>query len=347
VTRLPRYRTGDTELDQRIADLIAQIGDVPDSDLIFELIVSAVRLARDRAQRGDLKIANSALKEMRYAFAVFEPYRAARKAAIFGSARTTRDDPLYAQTVALARELAQADWMVITGAGPGIMEAGIEGAGAANSFGVSIRLPFEATTTQFLADDPKLVNFRYFFTRKVTFVKEAHAFVLLPGGFGTLDEGFELLTLVQTGKAPPAPIVLLDVPGGTFWLSWMQFVERELRDRRYISPVDVNLVKITDDVTVALGEITSFYRNYHSLRFVEGDLVLRMHKLPDEAGLAQINSDFADIVTTGRIEAATASKAEIADNDVPDLARLRMRFDRHSYSRLRALIDWLNAEVPV
>ncbi len=206
-----------------------------------------MRLARDRATRGDLKIANAALKEMRYAFSVFEPYRAARKAAIFGSARTRRDDPLYEQTAALARELADADWMVITGAGPGIMEAGIEGAGAANSFGVSIRLPFEAATTQFLADDPKLVNFRYFFTRKVTFVKEAHAFVLLPGGFGTLDEGFELLTLVQTGKAPPAPIVLLDVPGGTFWLSWVQFVERELRARGYISPEDMKLVKITDD----------------------------------------------------------------------------------------------------
>jgi uncharacterized protein (TIGR00730 family) len=342
VARLPRYRTGDPELDQRIVDLIAQIGDVHDSDLVFELIVSAVRLARDRAQRGDLKIANSALKEMRYAFAVFEPYRAARKAAIFGSARTTRDDPLYEQTVALARALAQADWMVITGAGPGIMEAGIEGAGAANSFGVSIRLPFEATTTQFLADDPKLVNFRYFFTRKVTFVKEAHAFVLLPGGFGTLDEGFELLTLVQTGKAPPAPIVLLDVPGGTFWLSWMQFVERELRARGYISAVDVSLVSITDDVSVALSEITGFYRNYHSLRFVEGDLVLRMQHAPDEAELADLNAQFGDILSSGHIEATAASPAEIADNDVPDLARLKMRFDRHSYSRLRALIDRLN-----
>jgi uncharacterized protein (TIGR00730 family) len=343
VARLPRYRTGDAELDQRIADLIEQIGDVTDSDLVFELIVSAVRLARDRAQRGDLKIANSALKEMRYAFAVFEPYRTARKAAIFGSARTTRDDPLYAQTTALARALAQADWMVITGAGPGIMEAGIEGAGAANSFGVSIRLPFEAATTQFLADDPKLVNFRYFFTRKVTFVKESHAFVLLPGGFGTLDEGFELLTLVQTGKAPPAPIVLLDVPGGTFWLSWMQFVERELRARGYISPVDTNLVKITDDVEVALAEVTGFYKNYHSLRFVEGDLVLRMHHLPDDSTIAQFNEEFADILSSGAITAAEASKAEIADNDVPELARLRMRFDRHSYSRLRVLIDSLNA----
>ena len=343
MARLPRYRTGDPELDRDIEALITKVGDVHDADLVFELIVSAVRLARDRATRGDLKIANAALKEMRYAFAVFEPYRTARKAAIFGSARTRRDDPLYSQTTALARALAAADWMVITGAGPGIMEAGIEGAGASNSFGVGIRLPFEAATTQFLADDPKLVNFRYFFTRKVTFVKEAHAFVLLPGGYGTLDEGFELLTLVQTGKAPPAPIVLLDVPGGTFWLSWMQFVERELRARGYISPEDVDLVKITDDVGVALEEVTGFYRNYHSLRFVEGDLVLRMRCLPSPERLEAINRDFSGILASGVIEATTASKAEIADDDVPDLARLRMRFDRKSYSRLRQLIDRINA----
>jgi uncharacterized protein (TIGR00730 family) len=342
VARLPRYRTGDAELDKQIAALIAQIGDVHDGDLVFEMIVSAVRLARDRASRGDLKIANAALKEMRYAFSVFEPYRSARKAAIFGSARTRRDDPLYDQTVALARGLAEADWMVITGAGPGIMEAGIEGAGAANSFGVSIRLPFEAATTQFLADDPKLVNFRYFFTRKVTFVKEASAFVLLPGGFGTLDEGFELLTLVQTGKAPPAPVVLLDVPGGTFWLSLLQFVEHELNARGYISPEDLELVKITDDVSVALDAITSFYGNYHSLRFVEGALVLRMHRLPSDDVTAELNREFADIVVSGAIEAVGASKAEISDNDVPELARLRMRFNRHGYARLRMLIDRLN-----
>jgi hypothetical protein len=203
-------------------------------------------------------------------------------------------------------------------------------------------LPFEAATTQFLADDPKLVSFRYFFTRKVTFVKEAHAFVLLPGGFGTLDEGFELLTLVQTGKAPPAPIVLLDVPGGTFWLSWMQFVERELRARGYISPEDLRLVKITDDASVALAEITGFYRNYHSLRFVEGDLVLRMQHLPAQERIDALNADFGDILASGHIEPAATSNAEIGDDDVPDLARLRMRFDRRSYSRLRELIDVLN-----
>jgi hypothetical protein len=341
MARLPRYRTGDPELDQQLADLIAGLGDVHDADLVFELMVSAVRLARDRASRGDLKMANAALKEMRYAFTVFEPYRSARKAAIFGSARTTRDDPLYHQTVAIARELAAVDWMVITGAGPGIMEAGIEGAGAANSFGVSIRLPFEAATTQFLADDPKLVNFRYFFTRKVTFVKEAHAFVLLPGGFGTLDEAFELLTLVQTGKSVPAPIVLLDVPGGTYWRSWTEFIERELDNRNYVSSGDLALFSITDDVHVALAEVTGFYRNYHSLRFVDGDLVLRMNELPSAEVLAHLNHDFADIAS-GPIEPAETSRAEIADHDVPDLARLRMRFDRHSYARLHVLIRRLN-----
>ncbi|MGQ0823829.1 MAG: TIGR00730 family Rossman fold protein [Actinomycetota bacterium] len=341
--RMPRYRTGDPELDQQIADLIGLLGDdVRDTDLLFELVVSTVRLARDHASRGDLKMANAALKEMRYAFAVFEPYRAARKAAIFGSARTKQDDPLYDQTVRLARELAEADWMVITGAGPGIMEAGIEGAGAANSFGVSIRLPFEAATSQFLADDPKLVNFRYFFTRKVTFVKEGDAFVLLPGGFGTLDEAFELLTLVQTGKATPAPIVLLDVPGGTYWQTWMQFVERELRDRGYITGEDMNLVKITDDVAVAIDEVTGFYANYHSLRFVDGDLVLRLHSAPTDDELAQYNDDFADVVARGQIERAEPSKAELADNDAPELDRLRFRFDRHGWARLRALINRLN-----
>ncbi len=341
--RMPRYRTGDPEIDQQISELIAQLGpEVRNSDLLFELMVSTVRLARDHVSRGDLKLANAALKEMRYAFAVFEPYRSARKAAIFGSARTTRDDPLYDQTMRLARELSEADWMVITGAGPGIMEAGIEGAGAANSFGVSIRLPFEAGTSQFLTDDPKLVNFRYFFTRKVTFVKEAHAFVLLPGGFGTLDEAFELLTLVQTGKAPPAPIVLLDVPGGTYWTTWLQFVEAELRDRGYISPHDLELVKITDNADVALEEITTFYRNYHSLRFVDGDLVLRMHTLPMAPELAALNEEFADIITRGPIAPTEPSKAELADDDVPDLARVRFRFDRHGFARLRTLIDRLN-----
>jgi len=341
MTRMPRYRTGVPGLDERIGELAEQVGGV-DDDLVFELVVSSVRLGLDRANRGDLKIANAALKEMREAFHVFGPYRAAHKAAIFGSARTQRDDPLYAQTVRIARDLAAADWMVITGAGPGIMEAGVEGAGADSSFGVGIRLPFEAVTTQFLDDDPKLLSFRYFFTRKLTFVKEADGFVLLPGGFGTLDEAFELLTLVQTGKAPPAPIVLLDVPGGTYWSTWRDFVERELVVRGYISPGDMTLVRVTDDPEVALEELTRFYANYHSLRFVDGDLVLRMRRAPTADELDRLNDDFADIVARGRIESVRTSRIEVAQDDVPDLARLRFRFDRFSYPRLRHLVDALN-----
>ena len=239
--RLPRYRTGDPELDTIVVELLERSGSDPaNQDLVFELIASALRLARDGADRGDLKIANAALKEMRYTFHVFAPYRHALKVAMFGSARTEPDDPLYEQARAFAAAMAERDWMVITGAGPGIMEAGLEGAGPDHSFGVSIRLPFEASSSQFIAGDPKLVNFRYFFTRKLAFVKEADGFVLLPGGYGTLDEAFELLTLVQTGKAQPGPIVLLDVPGGTYWSSWARVRPRRAhgpRLRRRARPV--------------------------------------------------------------------------------------------------------------
>jgi uncharacterized protein (TIGR00730 family) len=340
---MPRYRTGDPELDRAVADLVAKSGAQRDQDLVYELVVSALRLARDGADRGDMKIANAAVKEMRYAFHVFSPYRSARKAAIFGSARTQPDDPLYDQTRRLATALAANDWMIITGAGPGIMTAGIEGAGPDNSFGVSIRLPFEATTSQFIVDDPKLVNFRYFFTRKLTFVKESDGFALLPGGFGTLDEAFELLTLLQTGKAQPSPVVLLDVPGGTYWQGWKAFVEDELTGRGYISKRDLSLLKITDDVTVAVDELDGFYANYQSQRFVEGVLVIRMLHAPTEEQLQALNEEFADIVVRGHIEAIEPTAAEIADDDHVDLARIAFRFDRHDWARLRELIDALNA----
>jgi uncharacterized protein (TIGR00730 family) len=341
--RLPRYRTGDPALDERIVELIDSLGRVADADLIFEMVVSALRLASEPANRGDLKIANAALKEMRHAFNVFAPYRSTRKAAIFGSARTRTVDPLYDQTVRVARRLAEHEWMVITGAGPGIMEAGIEGAGPDNSFGVGIKLPFEAATSQFLDGDPKLVVFRYFFTRKLTFIKEADGFVLLPGGFGTLDEAFELLTLVQTGKAQPGPVVLLDVPGGTYWKSWLDFVQRELGSRRYISPEDIELFKVTDDCEEAVSELTTFFHNFDSQRYIDGDLVLRMQRAPDLSALQMLNEDFADIVAKGKIEVVPAAKVEIAEHDVPHLPRLRFRFDRRNYARLRALINAINA----
>jgi uncharacterized protein (TIGR00730 family) len=345
MARRPRYRTGDPQLDAAISELVEQAG-AENADLVFELIVSAVRMARDEADRGDLKIANAALKEMRYAFHVFAPYRAERKLAIFGSARTEQDSPLYDQARRLAMAMAAHDWMVITGAGPGIMEAGVEGAGPDNAFGVSIRLPFEAATTQFLAGDPKLMNFRYFFTRKLLFVKESHGFVLLPGGFGTMDETFELLTLVQTGKTQPAPIVLLDVPGGTFWQSWRDFMERELLAGGYIGKHDPNLMLITDDVEHTVDEVTGFYSNYHSLRYVEGLLVIRLQRAPDDTRLDALSDEFADIVVRGRIERIEPTPAERADDDHVDLERIAFRFDRHNHARLRELIDRLNGREP-
>ncbi|HEV2992767.1 MAG TPA: TIGR00730 family Rossman fold protein [Acidimicrobiia bacterium] len=342
--KLPRYRTGDPELDEAVAALASRVTD-DDADLIFELVTSALRLARDHADRGDLKMANAALKEMRYSFHVFEPYRSQRKVAIFGSARTQPDDPLYDQARRFARAIAACEWMVITGAGPGIMEAGIEGAGAERAFGVSIRLPFEAAVSQF-ADDPKLINFRYFFTRKVTFVKEADAFVLLPGGFGTLDEAFELLTLVQTGKAQSGPIVLLDTPGGTYWAGWLDFVRRELVDNRYVSSPDLELLTVTDDVDAAVRAVTGFFANYLSQRFVDGRLVLRLRTAPDDATLAALSEEFADITRRGQLERVDASPAEIEDGDAPDAARVAFWFDKRGWSRLRTLIDRLNAGAP-
>ncbi len=344
-SRLPRYRTGDASLDERLAAFVADLGDIDDADLVFEMIVAAVGLARDRADRGDVKIANASLQELRRSFQVFAPYRTIRKAAIFGSARTKSHDPLYTQTVEVARALADRDWMVITGAGPGIMEAGVEGAGADNSFGAGIKLPFESVTTEFLENDPKLIVFRYFFTRKVTFLKEADGFVIMPGGFGTLDEAFELLTLVQTGKAQPNPIVLLDVPGGTYWQHWLQFVRAELGARRYISDFDESLFCVTDVVDRAVDELTGFYRNFHSQRYVDGDLVLRLRSNPDPRELDAINEEYADIVVRGRIEPARVSKVERADDDAVELDRLRFRFNRHGFARLRQLIDRLNSLV--
>jgi hypothetical protein len=345
--KLPRYRTGEPELDKAVAELVERaVSDEANQDLIFELVASTLRLARDDADRGDLKIANAALKEMRYAFHVFDAYRGTQKVAIFGSARTQPDDPLYAQAKAFAAAMAARDWMVITGAGPGIMEAGIDGAGPERAFGVSIRLPFEASTTQFIADDPKLINFRYFFTRKLSFIKEADGFVLLPGGYGTLDEAFELLTLVQTGKAQPGPIVLLDVPGGTYWSTWRDFVRAELQARGYVGEHDLCMVLVTDDVDAAVDEVTGFYSNYHSQRFVSGRLVLRLRHAPDEHELAELTEQFADIIGRGKIERIDATPAEVKDDDHPDLDRVALWFDRHGWPRLRELIDCLNGRPP-
>jgi uncharacterized protein (TIGR00730 family) len=339
-----RYRTGDVEIDELLASAATAVGRPDEANLVFEMLVSAFRMGREGLDRGELKLANATMKEIRYAFGLFEPYQDRRKCSIFGSARIGPDDPTYHCAVELGAGLAARDWMVMTGAGPGIMQAGIEGAGVENSFGINIVLPFEADAASVIANDHKLINFRYFFTRKLVFMKESHGFVLLPGGFGTMDESFELLTLMQTGKHPICPVVLLDAPGETYWPRWYEFVREELLDNGLVSPADLDLVKITDSVDAAVEEICGFYRRYHSMRSVGGRLVLRMHEPIDDERLAELDAEFADIRTGGSIERVEASGSEVDEGDGLDLHRIAFAFDRAGYARLRHLIDAINAD---
>ena len=341
----PRYRTGDPDLDQLLLDVLAEAGAAEDDDIdqLFEILVSAVKLAGDGADRLDLKITNAALREMREAFRLFAPFRPVPKVTIFGSARTLPDDPLYVQTRDLAAALAAAGWIIVTGAGPGIMAAGADGAGPEHSLGVNIRLPFESVSDTFNADHNRLVTMKYFFTRKLMLMKESAGFAVLPGGFGTLDEVFELLTLLQTGKAAPAPIVLLEVPGGTYWRAWERFILDEVAHRGLVSDDDLLLARITDDVTTATQEILGFFRNYHSMRYVGSRLVIRLRAAPTRAELADLNERFADILTRGRIESTPPQPPEISGHDHVELPRIALHFDRASHGRLRVLIDALNA----
>lgn len=340
---MSRYRIGEEDIDNAIADLVEMAQGVKgNTDMVQEMITSTIRMARECNDRGDIKIANAALKEMRYAFNVFESYRDQKKASIFGSARTPIDHPLYDITRRLAKDLARQDWMVITGAGPGIMTAGIEGAGSDMSFGVGIKLPFESTTSQFISGDPKLVNFRYFFTRKLMFMKESSGFVLMPGGFGTMDEGFELLTLLQTGKMMSAPVVFLDEPGGDFWERWDGFIRDSLIEDHYVGENDLNLYKIAKTPEEATEELIHFYHNYLSQRFVEGIIVLRMKRPISDEALKAINKEFADIVTMGEIERCEISEEELKDKDNIDAHRLRFHFDKRHWAALRQIINRIN-----
>jgi uncharacterized protein (TIGR00730 family) len=340
--RLPRYRTGDAALDAKLVELLDAAGTERDRDQLFEILVTALRLATDGVARLDLKIVNAALKEMREAFKVFAPYRHIPKVTMFGSARTLPEDPLYAQARDLAAALADRDWMVVTGAGPGIMAAGLEGAGRESSIGVNIRLPFEQGANEFILGDPKLVEMKYFFTRKLMLVKESHGFVALPGGFGTLDEALELLTLVQTGKADPVPIVLLEVPGGTYWKAFQRFMDEEVGERGLVSADDRHLYFVTDDVQEAADEILGFYRNYHSRRFVRDEMVLRLRARPTDDEVAALGEEFADICADGGFRVTAALPQEVSTDDHVDLPRLAFKFDLMHHGRLRQLIDRVN-----
>ncbi len=323
--------------------LLELLDDSSRIDLYNTAIRSLLELAENNTDTLNLKIAASALREMTQAFSIFQPYAGIKKVTFFGSSRIQNDDALYNHTKELAKRLAGLGWMTVTGAGPGIMSAAIEGAGRDMSLGVNIRLPHEQYANPFIANDPKLVEMRYFFTRKLMLIKESDAYVVLPGGFGTMDESFELLTLLQTGKMNPAPVILLDAPGGTYWNSWYSFLGTELIPLEMIHRDDTALFMITSSIDASINEITHFYSNYHSLRFVGDILIIRhRHKLvPDQ--LENLATDFADIALDGIIRKATPLPPERTDNDNLDMERIALKFDKSSYGRLRMMIDRINS----
>jgi len=324
------------------SQLIEELREIPEGDLVGEIIANALKLLRDNTNRGDIKLINKSYKELRYALKIFAPYRDTRKVSIFGSARTPELHEDYKSAGEFGKQMAAHGWMVITGAGGGIMAAGHGGAGADPSFGLAIRLPFEQMTNVHIANDPKLINFKYFFTRKLMFLRSSHAIACFPGGFGTMDEGFEVLTLVQTGKSIPCPILFVDKPGGDFWASWQNYVKSHLLARKLIGPDDLHLYKITDNIEEAVHEVRHFYSNYHSVRYSRDDIIIRLHRKPTPQQMDEIEQKFGGIKMKGTFRLSEALPVERDEPGLRDLHRLIFTFNRRDHGKLRMLIDYLN-----
>jgi len=337
------YRTGSNQLDETIEGLIALAGSTKNNDIYYEIMTTVMKLIQDNTDRADLKMLNSTFKELRYSMKIFHEYRDIPKVSVFGSARTKPEDPGYKLAKLFSYAIAQKGWMVINGAGPGIMQAATEGAGRDKAFGINIRLPFEQKANELIDGDKKLINFKYFFTRKLFFLREAHAIVLLPGGFGTLDEGYESLTLVQTGKTNPIPIVLLEGEGSDFWSEWVEFFHKHMIPRKLISKQDVNLFLKTSKVQEAVDEIINFYSNYHSIRYVRDLLVIRLNKVTDKM-IERANNEFTDLLIDGEFESCKPMPEEANEPELANLPRIKCRFKRSNFSRLRVFINMLNKE---
>jgi uncharacterized protein (TIGR00730 family) len=337
-----RLSTLGGEWDARVRELVQQFGGGRAPELIEEMIVTALKMARDDMGVADLKLLSRSLKEMRYAASVFSHYRAFRKVAVFGSARAPQDSPEAKVAENFARAMVAQQFMIITGGGDGIMGAAQRGAGRDMSFGLNIRLPFEQRANETIEGDKKLINFNYFFTRKLNFVKETHAFALFPGGLGTMDESFEVLTLMQTGKARIIPVVLLDKSEGSYWETWMQFVTEHLFKLGFVSPEDFYFFKVVASVDAAVAEITGFYRIYQSSRWVGEQLVVRLARPLSESAVAQLNERFADILRRGTIVQGRALPQEKNEPEIYDLPRLIFTPMRRSFGRLRQFIDAIN-----
>lgn len=330
------------QLHHQLEHIVDQVGGDSSSlsgEIVAQIMQTTARLISDKADDGELKLIARSLKELRHALNIFRKYKEYSKISIFGSARTVENNPAYTAAATFSKEMAQAGWMTITGAGDGIMRAGNQGAGANASFGLAIRLPFETTENEYIADDSKLIIFRYFFTRKLNFIWHSNAVALFPGGFGTMDEGFEALTLVQTGKAPMMPIVMVDEPGGQYWQAWDNYVHNHLLEREMISEQDLNLYKITDNPKQAAEHVCQFYSNYHSQRYVGDWMVLRIKKPLDNKYIEELNSEFKDLVAQGRIQQGGPLDQEIEYLDLP---RIYFNHTKRGYGRLRVMIDRIN-----
>lgn len=337
-----RQTTLGPEWDLRIHQLVADWGAEKSPELVEEMIMTALKMARDKMGTADLKLMNRSLKEMRYAAKIFAGYREFRKVCVFGSARTLPTEPEFAVAEEFARLMVAEHYMVITGGGDGIMGAAQRGAGRENSFGLNIRLPFEQRANETIHGDAKLVNFNYFFTRKLNFVKETHALALFPGGFGTMDEGFEALTLMQTGKARIIPVVFVDRPNGTYWETWMKFLTNHLFKLGLIGEEDFYLFKIVHDAREAVQEILHFYKVYHSARWVGDQLVIRMSHRLSPAAVDALNERFVDLVRSGEIRQGTALRQEKNEPTILSLPRLILSPHRRAFGRFRQLIDAIN-----
>lgn len=335
-------KTADPELKRRIEELIQSKGGGYNQERVADIIESALKILTDIEDSGDVRVIQTALRELRYAFRLFAPYADTRKVTIFGSARTQPTKLEYQQAAEFGKKIADAGFMVITGAGGGIMQAGHEGAGPEKSFGANIRLPWEQSANPVIREDKKLVTFKYFFTRKLIFIRHSDAIVLFPGGFGTMDEGYEALTLMQTGKSQLMPLVLIDRPGGTYWKTWDKHIREHLLRDQLISPDDLYLYQITDNTDEAVKIITRFYRNFHSSRFVKDLFVIRLKHAPTESAIEAMNEDFADIIVGPAIRKIEATPEEVEDDDHVDLPRIAFGFNRRDYGRLRQLYDVLN-----
>ena len=330
------------EIDELI-DVLMRKAEVYHSEMIREMILGALKSGQENNYLADQKLMRTTMKEMRYTNKIFAPYRERKKVTVFGSARTSPDEPIYKKCVEFTRMLAELNYMVITGGGPGIMRAGNEGAGAENSFAVNIRLPFEQDTNPVMNQDEKVITYKYFFNRKVAFLKEAQAVALFPGGFGTLDELMEIMTLVQTGKNPPIPLVMIDDDGG-YWEDWLEFLRDSLLRRGLISGEDFGLFSITSDPAEAVQMIDDFYRNYHSMRFIKKKLIIRLNKPLDSDHLNILTNEFGEILAPGGSMSLSSPLPE--ENDQPDLKhlpRLALEFNRRSYGLLKSFIRRINS----